>query len=84
MIAPIVSTVFALGAALLFYLLMARVLPGSAALFAVVLFCIAPLSPILQVAYAESMHLFLLVRGAAPARARGATGCCSRSSPSCR
>jgi hypothetical protein len=59
-IAPLVSTVFALGAALLFYLLMARVLPGSAAMFAVVLFCTAPLSPILQVAYAESMHLFLL------------------------
>ncbi len=59
-IAPMVSTVFAFGAALLFYLLMARVLPGSAAMFAVVLFCTAPLSPILQVAYAESMHLFLL------------------------
>jgi len=59
-IAPLVSTVFALGAALLFYLLMARVLPGSAAMFAVVLFCTAPLSPILQVSYAESMHLFLL------------------------
>ena len=59
-IAPLVSTVFALGAALLFYLLMARVLSGSAAMFAVVLFCTAPLSPILQVAYAESMHLFLL------------------------
>jgi hypothetical protein len=59
-IAPLVSTAFALGAALLFYLLMARVLPGSAAMFAVVLFCTAPLSPILQVAYAESMHLFLL------------------------
>ncbi len=59
-IAPLVSTVFALGAALLFYRLMARVLPGSAAMFSVVLFCTAPLSPILQVSYAESMHLFLL------------------------
>ena len=59
-IAPLVSTVFALGAALLFYRLMARVLPASTALFAVVLFCTAPLSPILQVSYAESMHLFLL------------------------
>jgi hypothetical protein len=59
-IAPLVSTVFALGAALLFYLLMARVLPGSAAMFSVVLLCTAPLSPILQVSYAESMHLFLL------------------------
>jgi hypothetical protein len=59
-IAPIVSTIFALGAALLFYVLIARVLPGSTAMFAVVLFCTAPLSPILQVSYAESMHLFLL------------------------
>jgi hypothetical protein len=59
-IAPLVSTVFAAGAALLFYRLMAMKLPGSTALFAVVLFCTAPLSPILQVSYAESMALFLL------------------------
>jgi hypothetical protein len=59
-IAPLVSTVFAFGAALLFYRLMARVLPASTALFSVVLLCTAPLSPILQVSYAESMHLFLL------------------------
>jgi Gpi18-like mannosyltransferase len=51
---------FALGAALMFYKLMHLVLPSSTALFAVVLFCFAPLSPILQVAYAESMHAFLL------------------------
>jgi hypothetical protein len=59
-IAPLVSTVFAFGAALLFFRLMARVLPASTALFSVVLLCTAPLSPILQVSYAESMHLFLL------------------------
>ena len=59
-IAVVVSVGFALGAALMFYKLMALVLPESAALFSVVLFCVAPLSPILQVAYAESMHLFLL------------------------
>ena len=59
-IAPLVSTVFAAGAALLFYRLMALRLPGSTAMFAVVLFCVAPLSPILQVSYAESMALFLL------------------------
>lgn len=59
-IAPLVSTAFAFGAALLFYRLLVRVLPASTALFAVVLFCTAPLSPILQVSYAESMHLFLL------------------------
>jgi Gpi18-like mannosyltransferase len=56
----IVSVAFALGAALLFYKLMARVLPAGSALFAVVLFCTAPLSPILQVGYAESMQLFFL------------------------
>ncbi len=58
--AVIVSVAFALGAALMFYRLMALVLPSSSALFAVVLFCVAPLSPVLQVAYAESMHAFLL------------------------
>lgn len=56
----IVSLIFALGTALLFYKLMARVLPNGGALFAVVLFCTAPLSPILQVGYAESMQLFFL------------------------
>jgi hypothetical protein len=59
-VAVVVSAGFALGAALVFYKLMALVLPDSAALFSVVLFCVAPLSPILQVAYAESMHLFFL------------------------
>jgi hypothetical protein len=59
-IAPLVSTVFAAGAALLFYRLLAMRLPGPTAMFAVVLFCVAPLSPILQVSYAESMALFLL------------------------
>ncbi len=58
--AVIVSVAFALGAALMFYRLMALVLPSPSALFAVVLFCVAPLSPVLQVAYAESMHAFLL------------------------
>jgi hypothetical protein len=55
-----VSVAFALGTALLFYRLMRRVLPEGSALFAVVLYCFAPLSPILQVSYAESMHAFLL------------------------
>ncbi|CAN5283787.1 hypothetical protein BH11ACT4_BH11ACT4_20550 [soil metagenome] len=58
--AVVVSFAFALGTALMFYRLMHRVLPGGTALFAVVLFCFAPLSPILQVSYAESMHAFLL------------------------
>jgi hypothetical protein len=56
----IVSVAFAAGAALLFFRLMDRVLPPGTALFATVLFCTAPLSPILQVAYAESMGLFFL------------------------
>ena len=55
-----VSVAFALAGALMFYRLMRLVLPGGTALFAVVLFCVAPLSPILQVSYAESMHLFFL------------------------
>ncbi len=56
----IVSLGFALGTALLFYRLMSLVVGSNTALFAVVLFCFAPLSPILQVSYAESMHTFLL------------------------
>jgi hypothetical protein len=56
----IVSVGFAAGAALVFYKLMNLVLPEGTAMFSVVLFCFAPLSPILQVSYAESMHAFLL------------------------
>ena len=59
-IAVLVSVAFAAGTALLFYKLMNLVVPSGSALFAVVLFCFAPLSPILQVAYAESMHTFFL------------------------
>jgi hypothetical protein len=59
-IAPFVSMLFAGAAALVFYRLMARLLPQGSALFATALFCFAPLSTILQVSYAESMHLFLL------------------------
>jgi hypothetical protein len=60
-VASALSVAFALATALLFYRLLLRFIDESAALFAVVLFCVAPLSPILQVAYAESMALFLLV-----------------------
>lgn len=55
-----VSLVFSLAAALMVYRMLRLVLPGETALFAVVLFCVGPLSPILQVSYAESMHAFLL------------------------
>ncbi len=58
--AVFVSLGFALGAALMFYRLLVLVLPAQTALFSVVLFCCAPLSPLLQVGYAESMQLFLL------------------------
>ena len=59
-VAVAVSVGFALGTALLLYTLMVRFLEPGTALFSVVLFCFAPLSPILQVGYAESMHTFFL------------------------
>jgi len=59
-LAVVVSTAFAAGTALLFHRLLRHVLPDGTALFGVVLFCASPLSPLLQVAYAESMFLFLL------------------------
>ena len=59
-VAVFVSLTASLGAALLFYRLIRTVQPHSVALFAVVLFCVAPLSPLLQFGYAESLYLFLL------------------------
>jgi hypothetical protein len=56
----VVSVAFAAGTALMFYRLLVPRLSTSAALFSVALFCFAPLSPILQVDYAESMQLFFL------------------------
>lgn len=55
-----VSFAFSLLSALMIYRLFLLRLPPATALFAVVLWCVAPLSPILQVSYAESMHAFLL------------------------
>ncbi|WP_241979393.1 hypothetical protein [Cryobacterium sinapicolor] len=60
-VAVVVSLAASLGAALLFYRLMRTVQPHTVALFAVVLFCVAPLSPVLQFGYAESLYLFLLI-----------------------
>lgn len=57
----LVSVAFAAGTALLLYRLFEKALAPGTALFTVVLFCVAPLSPIYQVAYAESMHTFFLV-----------------------
>lgn len=59
--AVFVSLAFALGAALLFYRMLLPKVGASASLFAVVLFCVAPVSPLFQLAYAESMYLFFLV-----------------------
>ena len=59
-VAVFVSLAFAVATALLFFKLMARVLPSETAMFAVVLYCFAPLSTLYQVAYAESMGAFLL------------------------
>jgi hypothetical protein len=60
--AVLVSFLAGAGAALVFHQLMRRVRLGrSAALFAVVLFCVAPVSPLFQVAYAESLYTLLLV-----------------------
>ncbi len=55
-----VSLFFALAATLVFYKLLTRVVPAQQALFAVVLFSVAPVSPLYQLAYAESMQLFLI------------------------
>lgn len=55
-----VSFVFSLLASLTIYRLFVLRMPSATALFAVVLWCVAPLSPILQVSYAESMHAFFL------------------------
>lgn len=60
--AVLLSALFGAGAALLFYRLLLRVnLSPSTSMFAVVLFCISPVSPLFQLAYAESMYIFLLV-----------------------
>lgn len=58
--AVLVSLAFGLAAALMLYRLLRLKLDQSTSMFAVVLFCVAPTAPLLQVAYAESMYLFLL------------------------
>lgn len=59
-VAPVASALFAGAAMLVLYRLFVRFLPPGSALFGVALFALAPLSTILQVSYAESMHLLLL------------------------
>jgi hypothetical protein len=59
-----VSVIAGLGAALVFFKLMVRVLSDSqTAMFSVVLFCVAPVSALFQLSYAESLYTFLLVIG---------------------
>ena len=59
--AVIASVAFGLGASLLFYRLLRLRLSASTSLYAVALFCVAPVSPLFQLAYGESMYIFLLV-----------------------
>jgi hypothetical protein len=59
--AVIVSVGFGLGCALMLYRLFRLRLGHSTTLFAVALFCFAPTSPLLQLAYAESMYIFFLI-----------------------
>lgn len=59
--AVMVSVAAAAAAAVVFFELMRRALGRpDTALFAVAVLCFGPLSPVLQVAYAESLHLLLL------------------------
>lgn len=58
--AVLVSVICGFAAALVFHSLMCQVLAPSAAMFAVVLFAVAPTSPVMQVAYAESLYFLLL------------------------
>ncbi|WP_104177984.1 hypothetical protein [Cryobacterium sp. Y50] len=56
----LVAIAFGVGAALMLYRLLAPRVGEHCALWAVALFCFGPLSFILQVAYAESLFLFLV------------------------
>lgn len=58
--AELVSLVFAYGTALLLYRMLVRSVPAQQAMFAVVLFSFAPVSPLYQFAYAESLQMFLI------------------------
>ena len=56
----VIAVAAGLGAALVFHRLMSRFLEPDRALFAVVLFCVAPVSPIMQFGYAESLGFLWL------------------------
>jgi hypothetical protein len=59
-VAVTISAIASLVATLLFFALARRWLSRGTALLATALFCAAPLSPIMQVGYAESLHLAVL------------------------
>ena len=61
LVAVSISLVSSAVAAVLFFTLMRRWLAHGTALLATTLFCTMPLSPVLQVAYAEALHLALLL-----------------------
>lgn len=56
----LVALAAGLGAALVFHRLMSRFLEPDRAMFAVVLFCVAPVAPIMQFGYAESLGFLWL------------------------
>jgi hypothetical protein len=56
----VIAAAGGLGAALVFQRLMSRFLEPDRALFAVVLFCVAPVAPIMQFGYAESLGFLWL------------------------
>ncbi len=55
-----VALLAGLGAALVFHRLMSRFLEPDRAMFAVVLFCVAPVAPIMQFGYAEALGFLWL------------------------
>lgn len=58
--AVLVALAAGVGAALVFHRLMSRFLEPDQAMFAVVLFCVAPVAPIMQFGYAESLGFLWL------------------------
>lgn len=58
--AVFVSVTFALAATIAIYRLLLKVLTQEQAFFAIVLFSVSPVSAVYQVAYAESMQIFLI------------------------
>ena len=60
LMAVVVSTAFGLASAFMLHRLLTLVVDRGTAMFAVVLYCVMPLSPLLQVGYAESMQMFFV------------------------